>query len=110
MKDVRKYARADGDTTRLRRENSELRDRLREKELELDGAKETIEEMEKSYQKLLEQYERYLFDYSVRIEEVAEAKMAYEAAAERLKRLTKQYQKEAEQWISAMKKEGKAVS
>jgi chromosome segregation ATPase len=110
VKDVRKYARADGDTSRLRRENSELRDRLREKELELDGAKETIEEMEKSYQKLLDQYERYLFDYSVRIEEVAEAKMAYEAAAERLKQLTRQYQKEAEQWISAMKKEGKAVS
>ena len=109
MKDARKYARHDDDLSRLRRENSELRDMLREKELELDGARATIGEMEEEYQKLLDQYDRYLFDYSERIEEVAEAKMAYEAEAERLRLMIRQYQKEAEAWMSAMNKQRKVV-
>ena len=109
MKDGKTYARADGELSRLRRENSELRDRLREKELELSGAQATIEEMEEEYQKLLDQYDRYLFDYSERIEEVEEARLAYEAEAKKLRDLIRRYQKEAEQWISVMKKEGKVV-
>ena len=109
MKDARKYARRDDDLSRLRRENSELRDMLREKELELDGARATIGEMEEEYQKLLDQYDRYLFDYSERIEEVAEAKMAYESETERLRLMIRQYQKEAEAWMSAMNKQRKVV-
>ena len=109
MKDVGKYAYADGEISRLRRENSELRDALRDKELELDGARQTIEEKEQAYQNLLDQYDRMLFDYSEQIEEVAEAKMVYEAEAERLRLLIRKYQKEAEEWISAMKKQRKVV-
>lgn len=109
MKDVGKYAYADGEISRLRRENSELRDALRNKELELDGARQTIEEMGQEYQSLLDQYDRTLFDYSEQIEEVAEAKMVYEAEAERLRLLIRKYQKEAEEWISAMKKQRKVV-
>ena len=107
--DDRKYVQ-NGEMSRLRKENSELRDRLREKELELDGARQTIEEMDGEYQKLLKQYDEYLFYYSERIEEAAEAKMAYEQATERLRNLIRRYQKEAEQWISAIKKQGKVVS
>ena len=109
MKDVGKYAYADGEISRLRRENSELRDALRDKELELDGARQTIEEKEQAYQNLLDQYDRMLFDYSERIEEVAEAKMVYEAEAERLRLLIRKYQKEADEWISAIKKQRKGV-
>ena len=109
MKDVGKYAYADGEISRLRRENSELRDALRDKELELDGARQTIEEREQEYQNLLDQYDRMLFDYSERIEEVAEAKMVYEAEAERLRLLIRKYQKEADQWIASMKKQRKGV-
>ena len=107
--DEKKYVRG-GELSRLRKENSELRDKLREKELELDGARQTIEETDEAYRKLAEQYDEYLFDYSARIEEAAEAKMAYELETERLRLLIRQYQKEAEQWVSAMKKQGKVVS
>ena len=109
MIDAKKYARQEEEVSRLRRENSELCDQLREKELELDGARSTIEEMGEEYQKLLDQYEDYLFSYSERIEEVAEAKMVYEAETERLRLLIRQYQKEAELWMSAMKKQRKVV-
>ena len=109
MRDVGKYTYADGEISRLRRENSELRDALRDKELELDGARQTIEEMGQAYQSLLDQYDRTLFDYSERIEEVAEAKMVYEAEAERLRLLIRKYQKEAEEWIASMKKQRKVV-
>lgn len=109
MRDVRKYAQADGEVTRLRRENSELRDSLHEKELELDGARQTIEEMGKEYQELLDQYDRTLFEYSEEIEHVAEARMVYEAEAEKLRLLIRRYQKEAEAWLSAMKKQRKVV-
>lgn len=109
MIDAKKYARQEGEVSRLRRDNSELRDRLKENELEMAGMRQTIEEMGKEYQKLLDQYEDYLFSYSERIEEVAEAKMVYEAETERLRLLIRQYQKEAEQWMSAMKKQRKVV-
>lgn len=109
MTDGKKFARADGEISRLRRDNSELRDRLREKELELDGARQTIDEMGKEYQKLLDQYDRTLFEYSEEIERVAEARMVYEAEAERLRLLIRQYQKEADRWISSMKKQRKVV-
>ena len=110
MRDVKKYAQDGGEMSRLRRENSELRDRLREKELELDGARQTISEMEEEYNRLVEQYDRYLFDYSERIEEVTEARIAYEQQAKRLRTLIIEYRKEAEKWISAMKKQGEVVS
>jgi chromosome segregation ATPase len=109
MKDDKKYVRADGEITRLQRENGELRDRLKEKELELDGAKATIEEMGEAYQKLLDQYDEYLYSYSVQVEELAEAKMVYEAETERLRLLIRQYQKEADGWLSAMKKQNRKV-
>ena len=109
MTDGKKFARADGELSRLRRDNSELRDRLREKELELDGARQTIEEMGKEYQELLDQYDRTLFEYSEEIEHVAEARMVYEAEVERLRLLIRQYQKEADKWIASMKKQRKVV-
>ena len=109
MKDDIRYVRADGELSRLRRENSELRDRLHEKELELDGARATIEEVDEAYQKLLDQYDEYLNSYSMKVEELAEAKMVYEAETERLRLLIRQYQKEADLWISAMKKQRKVV-
>ena len=109
MRDVGKYTHADGELSRLRRENGELRDKIRDKELELDGARATIEEMGQEYQRLLDQYDRTLFDYSERIEEIAEAKMVYEAEAERLRLLIRKYQKEAEEWIASMKKQRKVV-
>lgn len=71
------------------------------------GMRQTIEEMGKEYQKLLDQYYSYLFGYSERIEEVAEARMAYEEETEKLRQMIRQYQKEAEAWLTAMKKTGK---
>ena len=73
------------------------------------GMRQTIDEMGKEYQKLLDQYDSYLFSYSERIEEVAEARMAYEEETEKLRQMIRQYQKEAEAWLAAMKKQGKVV-
>ncbi len=109
MKDAKKYTQHDGEISRLRRENSELRDRLKENDLEMAGMRITIEEMGKEYTKLLDQYDRYLFDYSERIEEMAEIKMTYDAEVERLRLMIRQYQKEADAWIASMKKQGKVV-
>ena len=73
------------------------------------GMRQTIDEMGKEYQKLLDQYDSYLFSYSERIEEVAEARMAYEEETEKLRQMIRRYQKEAEAWLAAMKKQGKVV-
>ena len=95
---------------RLKAENSALRDNLKEAERNLSGARSLLEELNRQYQELKEQYESYLYDYSEKIESMEEARIAYEEKTKTLHTLMMQYTLEADQWISAIKKQaGKAV-
>ena len=94
---------------RLNKENDSLKRQLKIKENELKRIGMSLKDADDRYKDLLAHYEKYMFDYSVRIEELAEARMTYEARAEKLKILIRQYQKEADSWMAAMQKERKAV-
>ncbi len=94
---------------RLQAENRDLRNMLKKAENKLKRAEDGLRESDFRYQELKKNYEKFLFDYSEKIEAAEEARIAYEDGNKRLHSLLKQYKKEADQWISAMKSQGKAV-
>ena len=94
---------------RLNDENDLLRGQIRQKDVELKHLRSSLKEAEEKYQKLQEYHEQYLFDYSEKIEAAEEARIQYESSAETLRQLIKKYTKEADQWISAIKSQRKAV-
>ena len=94
---------------RLNADNRELRNQLKRKDIEINHLKQAIKDSDERYQKLIDHHERYLFDYSEKIEAAEEARIAYESKTEELRKLIRQYTKEADQWISAMKSQRKAV-
>lgn len=94
---------------RLNAENKALRSRLKKAETDLVHAKDALKDADDRYRKLSDYHEKYLFDYSEKIEAAEEARISYEKEAERLRALIRQYKKEADQWIAAIKSQRKAV-
>ena len=93
----------------MQTENADLRRLLKKAENELKRKENALRESVSRYNELKEHYDKYLFDYSEKIEAVEEARIAYEDSNKRLHELLKQYKKEADQWIAAIKSQGKAV-
>ena len=94
---------------RLNKDNALLRSQIRQKDVELKHLRMSLKEAEARYQSLQEYHEQYLFNYSEKIEAAEEARIIYESRAETLRQLIKEYTKEADQWISAIKSQRKAV-
>lgn len=63
-----------------------------------------IQELEKRYTALKEQYEKYMDGYSERVEALAEAEQAHKEAAERMRNLLMEYKAKAEKQIDFMRR------
>lgn len=94
---------------RLNNDNALLRGQIRQKDVELKHLRASLKEAEEKYRKLQEYHEQYLFNYSEKIEAAEEARIQYESKAETLRKLIQKYTREADQWISAIKSQRKAV-
>lgn len=86
-----------------------LQDENKSLKAELKATQERLAEAEAAYKRLADAYENNITEHAESVEQLYEARIAYEKALEETKTVMREYKENARRWISAIKKTGKAV-
>lgn len=105
MKNENRLAYQSNQIEKLKDENKELQAELTASRQEIKYKDAIIRQAEKEISELKARFERYLYEYSERVEQLTEAQLEYARATAEVRDLMKKYQKEAEANLKRMQEE-----
>ena len=109
MRQDRKIAFMEKELTRLREEVNNYKSENTALAQELENTRIELRISEESRKRIQEAYEKYMFGYSEKVEQLEEARVAYEDATKKTRQLMREYKKDASKLIASIKNTGKAV-